>query len=179
MLLAHLVLPSLLPLIQVSKGKQKTLLATPAEGTPYGVTFIPGPGPPGTVAPVLSYMQPVEGMPALAMAVDPTMMMGNLDELGHFQGGLFIPHLPPEGQRMMMPVPGDSPQHVAASLPYHPKQRSRAIPIVAPQVTPKVCSMPHEHAICCVCVCVCVCVGVCGVCVHVCMGTCAHAHMAM
>lgn len=138
--ITHLVLSCLLPLIQVAKGHQNALLATPAEGAPYGMTFIPGPGPPGAVAPVLQYLQPVEGMPPLAVALDPSVMMGNLEELGHFHGGLFIPHLPPEGQRMMMPMPEDSPQHVA-SLPYQPKQRSRAIPIVAPQGTQEVCTM--------------------------------------
>lgn len=130
----------LLAFQQSAKGWQKPLLATPAEGAPYsGVTFVPGPMPPGVGGPLLSYIHPVEGMPPLAL-MDPTMMMGNLEELGHFHGGLFIPHVPPEGQRMMMPMQGDSPQHVQP-LMYQPKQRSHAIPIVAPQANQKVCTV--------------------------------------
>ena len=138
----HYLLTSsfLLTFRQTAKGWQKPLLATPAEGTPYsGMTFVPGPMPPGVGGPLLSYIHPVEGMPPLAL-MDPTMMVGNLEELGHFHGGLFIPHLPPEGQRMMMPMQGDSPQHVQP-LMYQPKQRSRAIPIVAPQASQKVCTV--------------------------------------
>ena len=169
---------SLPSFIQTAKGQQKALLATPAETAPYGVPFIPGPGPPGVGGPVLQYMQPVEGMPPLAMAMDPAMMMGNWEELGHFHGGLFIPHVHPEGQRMMMPVPGDSPQHVQPT-PHQPKQRSRAIPIVAPQTTQEVCTRICSVCLLCVtlarvatlavCICMCVCV-----CACMCMCACVH-----
>lgn len=149
--------------MQAAKGQQKPLLATPLESAAYGIPFVPGPGPPGVGGPVLQYIQPVEGMPPFAMAMDPAMMMGSLEGMGHFQGGLFIPHMAPEEQMqmMMMSPQGDSPQQVRPSV-QQPKQRSRAIPIVPPQATSEVCINTQEYTIyqclqcaCCVCVCVC------------------------
>ena len=149
--------------MQAAKGQQKPLLATPAESAVYGIPFAPAPGPPGVGGPVLQYMPPVEGIPPFAMPMDPSIMM-SLEGMGHYQGGLFIPHIPPEEQmqRMMMAPQGDSPQHVRPSV-QQPKQRSRAIPIVPPKATSEVCIIytgnPYCLHVLVVCVCVCACVG--------------------
>ena len=109
---------------------------TADSGAQFG---LPYPIPPGLATPGMYpflQMQPIPVSSSFPVAPDGSVLIA--DDVGHFQGGLFIPNIPPAEQRFIMPPQGP-PQGIPPAQPIasgqtQPKSRSHALPIIPPQV---------------------------------------------